>query len=902
MVVLAMRNMRQRIVFVCLFVPLMFSLFSSVPLAQAAIVSHWDLDRPKKELDFSGQRERAENATTNDEASVGIGAQIEGYYENKHNNIYEGGDGIELSISATANTRKGIDYECTSWGHLYEGWLYTGNMNSTGITGDNSGAWIPLPEGKEICFYGGGEIGPNQNRSAYYNRIWVCSNGFISFTSNSNASNPPSMPSSLLPNAVIAPYWTDLDPSGGSIKYSYYNDPCTWAIAVVWDHVLNKNNQQRETFGVIMEYPLDVYPLNAPRGQSRIRFLYNNVSGYPAVVGLEDQEGKRACTPGFAPSGVNELWFDASHGSPGITKMKIIAWKDDTLAQVKVSTDTSAGLLRGYNLDWTIPQQDTPPTYEVALSGGASLLVSEAIGIGNPFGGLIWGSLLLGYDVLHSYAMEQWPVNFLDHRNALLNGHWAFINASAGHFSNNDYPVDATLDDTFFWVFNDTDTVTHSINLYAEVEYYSYRDGVTKTLSTKINLQMTPDICDDFSNPKNIDTDTNYKGCLDTIDTVDTYVFSVPLNVVKIIGVTMTPAYDANYDIYLYNPSHNQVASSTNGGNASESINYYDNGIGGNYYVKVILKFWPNHNDEGIYRLKVTVGTPTGGCPYVYTWNGSQYVIDNNILPTSESNNGSDVEDQYKLEQTLAPRDGKYSLLIGEFEHEHSYLDQVKLLAVDHDSNVQIAVDPRGQFLTYKNLAAPVSAVDNYGYNRLSEIRRMDGNISNPTTFFYGNASDYLILNFGRINSNDAKLIVRDDQKCELCCIDIQVLNGSGQWYTVVRTAPRNYWAVEGVDLSSYVVKNRDFKVRLLWTASHKLDFAGLDTTKQADYQVTYASLISATHSTQGDVTSLLTANDNQYAELIPGQQIQIDFTLPSNQREARTYILYTEGHYCIIR
>lgn len=297
------------------------------------------------------------------------------------------------------------------------------------------------------------------------------------------------------------------------------------------------------------------------------------------------------------------------------------------------------------------------------------------------------------------------------------------------------------------------------------------------------------------------------------------------------------------------------------------------------------------------------IPNPGGGgqCPYVFAWDGKSYVLDNNLLPTSETSNGCDVEDYYKLEQRLVPNNGKLSLRISEFETEHSYLDQVRLLAVDHNSGVKIAVDPNGQILTYKNPAAPISATDNYGKSRLNEIRYMDGDVSNPATFFYGNASDHLVLNFDQVNSDNAKLILRDDMKSDEVCIDIQVLNRAGQWQTVTTVTPRSYWAVEGVDLSRYVVRNRDFKVRLLWTSPHRLDFAGLDTTRQANYQVTYATLVSATHSTQGNVTSLLAANDNTYAKLIPGQQIQIDFALPDNQRQARTYILYTEGHYITI-
>ena len=277
-------------------------------------------------------------------------------------------------------------------------------------------------------------------------------------------------------------------------------------------------------------------------------------------------------------------------------------------------------------------------------------------------------------------------------------------------------------------------------------------------------------------------------------------------------------------------------------------------------------------------------------------------MLDNNILPTSQLGNGADVEDYYRLEQTLVRQDGKYSLLISEFEKEHSYIDQVKLLAVDHESDVNIAMAPDGEILTYKNPVAPLSAVDVNGTDRLDQIRYMDGNLSDPATFFQGTEDDYLLLNFGQVNSENAKLIVRNDMYCMIKCINVQVMDSNGEWQTVAVIASRTYWAVEGVDLSPYVVEGRDLLVRLGWTMPHKLDYVGLDTTKQDDCELCEANLVSATHSTQGDVKALLIEGDNTHAELIPGQQIQLEFTLPNNSKQARTYILYTKGHWYTIQ
>jgi hypothetical protein len=303
----------------------------------------------------------------------------------------------------------------------------------------------------------------------------------------------------------------------------------------------------------------------------------------------------------------------------------------------------------------------------------------------------------------------------------------------------------------------------------------------------------------------------------------------------------------------------------------------------------------------GQYKFDLSKTAGGSGCPFLYVWNGSQYIIDNNILPASELTNGTDVQDYYKLEQSLVPRNGKYSIIISEFENEHSYLDQVQLLAVDHNSNVNIAVTPDGEILTYKNPNAPTYAFDNYGNARLTEISYIDGNINDPTTHFFGYEGDFLILNFGHINTSIAKLILRDDIKSSEICINIQIINSTGQWQTVTRLSPRNDWSIEAVNLSPYIIPNQDFTVRLLWTSPHRLDYVGLDTTEQEDYDTHTGNLISAIHSTQGDVRQLLTDSDSLYAELLPNQLIRLQFRLPSKTRPTRTYIFLAKGHYYTI-
>jgi hypothetical protein len=178
----------------------------------------------------------------------------------------------------------------------------------------------------------------------------------------------------------------------------------------------------------------------------------------------------------------------------------------------------------------------------------------------------------------------------------------------------------------------------------------------------------------------------------------------------------------------------------------------------------------------------------------------------------------------------------------------------------------------------------------------------MDGDISDPATYFEGYPGDYLVLNFGKIVSDNANLILRDDQKCaEDNCINVQVPDAGGGWRTAEVLSPRDFWSMETVNMTAYVPTDGDFVVRLLWTAPHRLDYVGLDTTPQDSVEINEAHLISAVHSTQGNVKHLLMKNDQTYAELTPGQQILLTFLLPNNRNEERTFILYTVGHYITI-
>ena len=100
-------------------------------------------------------------------------------------------------------------------------------------------------------------------------------------------------------------------------------------------------------------------------------------------------------------------------------------------------------------------------------------------------------------------------------------------------------------------------------------------------------------------------------------------------------------------------------------------------------------------------------------CPTLFAWNGTKYefisdvigaaVIGHWVSPTAKNN--ADPDEWIKVEGSqLRPREGYLSLRFGEPMEEVNYLDQVRLVAVDHPSATEVY--PNERFLNERPFAS----------------------------------------------------------------------------------------------------------------------------------------------------------------------------------------------------
>jgi hypothetical protein len=282
------------------------------------------------------------------------------------------------------------------------------------------------------------------------------------------------------------------------------------------------------------------------------------------------------------------------------------------------------------------------------------------------------------------------------------------------------------------------------------------------------------------------------------------------------------------------------------------------------------------------------------GCPFIYVWNGEEFIEDNNILPQSEykGNYGNDVVDYYKLLQPLDESGNTYKLQIREFEHEKSFLDQVRMLVVEHPANTGIAVDEYGEVRAYHTPSRMNNAL-------LGENDVVDKLIALDTSFVKASKRDNLFVNFnvppGLSDRNGGVLLAGTssgggDKKISLGKVGNYTSLTAPALFTF-RQRPTVTYIPFGELASTEFTLDVDERV--------DLNYVNLAFEKQGNLRIREAQLQRAVHSNHGIVSSALRDTGDQRVVLQPGETVELNFSqfnLPPGKQHS--FILMTTGRY----
>jgi len=155
----------------------------------------------------------------------------------------------------------------------------------------------------------------------------------------------------------------------------------------------------------------------------------------------------------------------------------------------------------------------------------------------------------------------------------------------------------------------------------------------------------------------------------------------------------------------------------------------------------IVQDFWDSLANRA---FTATEGVLEGSCPMVFAWDGATYGYVSDILGSSVTGfyMGPGVyrfpidTDEYLSLPEARPRDGVYSVRVVELLNEIGYMDQAKLVVIDHPAGAEVYPNetlmlvppfPEPGMHLVKDARPPVGAIDEKGRDILDLISTKDG-------------------------------------------------------------------------------------------------------------------------------------------------------------------------------
>jgi tetratricopeptide (TPR) repeat protein len=172
--------------------------------------------------------------------------------------------------------------------------------------------------------------------------------------------------------------------------------------------------------------------------------------------------------------------------------------------------------------------------------------------------------------------------------------------------------------------------------------------------------------------------------------------------------------------------------------------------LGGRTQIDTIRITWPNgliqnETQRPVNHIEEIKEAPrlSGSCPMIFTWNGGRFEFITDVLgvaPLGASSGDGEyfpVNDHEYVSipgESLRARDGFYEIRVAEELREVSYLDQIKLIALDHPADTGIVTNekfksppfPEFRLFGVKRRVYPVAAHDDQGRDVLPAIVKRD--------------------------------------------------------------------------------------------------------------------------------------------------------------------------------
>jgi hypothetical protein len=343
----------------------------------------------------------------------------------------------------------------------------------------------------------------------------------------------------------------------------------------------------------------------------------------------------------------------------------------------------------------------------------------------------------------------------------------------------------------------------------------------------------------------------------------------------------------------------------------------------------------------GAASSKPAAPTTAGGCPFVYSWDGQQYVFDTELFGGAVAR-GLQRDDFSELPH-LRAHGGTYRILVNDELAETDYTDRLELLTVDHRAGTSVGIDDSGKLYSLAAPQVPLSARDENGADLLPWLVAADRRIwetlpaSTPEQLrheihlTFSKPADAvtakLLVHAGtgewglRMLNNLFALYGQDLEK-KLAALDsspiqtqaLKLWSANEDLYALkVWVEEPSGWQMRGmipgggmgprvVQLDVSGVQSDQVHIRLQPPAGFwAINSAAIDFSPEQNLKVNRAAPQSARTNTDAgkDVLAELQASDGRYYRATRGDSAEIGFAAPPLQPGmTRTVFLHSNGYY----
>lgn len=332
-----------------------------------------------------------------------------------------------------------------------------------------------------------------------------------------------------------------------------------------------------------------------------------------------------------------------------------------------------------------------------------------------------------------------------------------------------------------------------------------------------------------------------------------------------------------------------------------------------------------------------------GGTPLIYSFDGNQYQLEAEAYPGAQFKAWERTD--YIMLKHLVPVEKEYRLKIVS-EREKNYVNELRLLIVDHPAGTELLPGEDGRLYTLSNPGEPLSALDKKLNSLLPLIRERDDkswgdSFSLLSSLMKGPDWDWIDLSFNRpkklrrakliieaVNTPQASLMERNylaekeygygkgpketeelpeelrefqQWREENLTLQIRLWNGD-TWELIAKAQPvgsrtgrKLVFPLDAGKIGGEYIKLRLKTTSLLW----RVDRVAIDYSPERDIAVKEGRLIEARSSSGNTLAGLLRRNDNKYYVAGEGESAELIFrAVPEIKSYQRSYLIKIGGYY----